>query len=86
MIERWLFSRSESAALLVALALGYIVLYLAKREEKFLRGLGLFLGVFIIVATSLQLLGKLIMRVKVCQEISRGINWEAPHWQQKMAP
>jgi hypothetical protein len=72
--------------LLIALALGYLVLYLAKREEKFLKGLGLFIGVFIIVTASLQLLGKLLIRVRICQEISRGgIKWEAP-FPQKMAP
>lgn len=41
------------ALLLMALGLGYIVCYLAQREEKALRTVGYFIGTFIIVLSAL---------------------------------
>jgi len=71
MISGLFFSKSDAATLLIALASGYIVCYLAKREEGYLRKLGFALGVFIIVATIVLLLGKLSMRIRSSIEIGK---------------
>jgi len=50
-------------ALLIALGFGYIVLYLAKREEKKLQFLGYIIGVTIITLSLIYLVGYILLRV-----------------------
>ena len=55
-----IFGKNE-ALLLIALALGYIVLYLAKREEKGLQFLGYFLGTLVISVSALLIIRDLFI-------------------------
>lgn len=52
--------------LLLALGVGYVVCYLAEREEKALRSLGLVIGSTIIVISALMLLNNLIFSAQIC--------------------
>jgi ABC-type arginine transport system permease subunit len=52
------------AMLLIALGLGYIVCYLANREEKALRTIGYFIGTFIIVLSSLLIMVNVFFAAK----------------------
>ncbi|MCX5701493.1 MAG: hypothetical protein NTW64_00725 [Candidatus Omnitrophica bacterium] len=52
------FGRIQGSVLLIALAMGYIVCYLANKEQKLLRSLGNLIGLFIIVISSLLLMAK----------------------------
>ena len=47
MVEYWW--GTKNALLVIGLGIGYLVLYLAKREEKGLQALGYFLGTIIIL-------------------------------------
>lgn len=51
--------------LLVALALGYIVLYFANREEKNLRSIGFAIGTLIIALAVLTIVGKAFYKLSV---------------------
>lgn len=55
------------ALLLIALGIGYIVLYLANREEKGLRAAGIIAGVLIMGLSAIMILGKLAMCAKFCK-------------------
>jgi hypothetical protein len=55
-----------NAVLLVALALGYIVCYLANREEKSLRTGGYMVGVFIIIFSGILLVNNLLLSTREC--------------------
>lgn len=57
-------------ALLIALGFGYIVLYLAKREEKRMQFLGYIIGVTIITLSLIYLVGYILMRVIYSPRIS----------------
>lgn len=50
------------ALLLIALGFGYIVLYLAKREEKRLRFVGYLLGITIIVFAVIYMIGNTLIQ------------------------
>lgn len=50
--------KMNGVGLLATLGLGYIVCYLANREEKFLRTLGYSIGTFMIVISCILLLAK----------------------------
>jgi len=54
------------AILLVALALGYIVCYLASREEKTLRLAGYFIGVFIILLSAMLIVNNVVLGARFC--------------------
>jgi len=54
------FASSAEAILLVALALGYIVCYLANREEGNFRSAGYIIGVFIILLSIVLIFNNLI--------------------------
>ena len=56
------FSGLSDAILLVALGVGYVVLYLAKREEKSLQLMGYLIGGVIIVMAAVYILGSLFYR------------------------
>ncbi|MDD4900074.1 MAG: hypothetical protein PHT31_04205 [Candidatus Omnitrophica bacterium] len=64
-------SFANIALFLIALALGYLVLYFANREEKDLRTLGIILGAVIIIISSVAIIGKIVMRAKVCQMMKK---------------
>lgn len=49
-----------ASTLLIALALGYIVCYLANKEHKALKTAGYTIGTFIIVLSSILILAKII--------------------------
>jgi hypothetical protein len=53
------------AILLVALGLGYIVCYLANREEKTLRSAGYLIGVFIIFVSAMFIINNIIFSVRL---------------------
>ena len=52
----------SDAILLVALGIGYVVLYLAKREEKALQFTGYLIGGVIIVLSLIYILGNLLVK------------------------
>ena len=60
-------SFANIALFMIALALGYLVMYFANREEKDLRTLGFVIGIVIIVISSVSIIGKIVMRAKMCQ-------------------
>lgn len=66
MLSRLIFSKSESGTLFIALTLGYLVFYFAKREEGLLKKLGYSIGVLVIAASLILLLGKLTLRLNAC--------------------
>ena len=53
------------ALLLIALGLGYVVLYLAKREEKRLQFIGFIIGVLIIALSLIYLISSSLLQ-SVC--------------------
>lgn len=57
----------SEALLLLALGLGYIVCYLANREEKVLRTIGYFIGTFIIVLSGLLIIVNVFFAAKFCR-------------------
>jgi len=50
----------SSALLLIALASGYVVLYLANREEKAMHNIGFFIGVFVMAFSAVIILGNVV--------------------------
>lgn len=67
-------SGTNRAFLLIALALGYIVCYLANREEKALRTVGYTIGISIIALSSLLILGNLFLEAKFWTKDARYIS------------
>lgn len=65
MLRTLVFTKSDYATLLIALALGYIVLYLAKREEGVLKTTGRIIATIVIVISLFLLVTKLITRINV---------------------
>ena len=64
-------TNANLAELFMALAFGYIVCYLAHREEKLLKRLGYIIGIVIIIGTALVILDKALLRVQryqACKE------------------
>lgn len=74
--------------LMIALALGYIVCYLANREEKNLRMAGLLIGGFVIAFSAIALVGNLLFTARVCGmgKMSRMGRMGMPMMQHKMMP
>ena len=69
MLGALFFSKSEAATLLIALGIGYIVTYLASREdEKSLKKLGLAIGISIILVSGVLLLAKFAWRIRTCTQ------------------
>ena len=64
-------SFANIALFMMALALGYLVLYFANREEKDLRTLGYVIGIVIIIISSVAIIGKIVTRAKFCQMMKR---------------
>lgn len=60
------FPGAFEALLLIALGIGYIVLYLAKREEKVLRFSGYIIGGIIIALAAVYLLGNILIQAQIC--------------------
>jgi len=56
------------AILLVAMALGYIVCYLANREEKTLRLAGYLIGIFIILLSAMLIVNNLVLNLRFCEK------------------
>ncbi|MCM8799897.1 MAG: hypothetical protein NC900_04150 [Candidatus Omnitrophica bacterium] len=63
------FLWSGEALLLLALGLGYIVLYLAKREEKGLQFLGYVVGTFIILLSIFYILINIFIGIQISRPI-----------------
>ena len=63
--------------LLLALGVGYIVCYLANREEKALRSLGLIIGGIIIAVSAVMLLNNLLFSARMCSG-PRGMGMMVP--------
>lgn len=61
--------RLNGTAALMALGLGYIVCYLANREEKNLRKVGYVIGIFMIITSCLLILAKAAWMVKGCSKM-----------------
>ena len=61
------------AILLVALGVGYMVCYLAKREEKTFKALGYLIGTFIIVLSALLILSSLLLAARFCNRMGKGM-------------
>lgn len=64
------FSGMLDALMLVALAMGYVVLYLAKREDKALRTIGYIIGIFIIALSALLILVGLGFKARACGKMA----------------
>jgi hypothetical protein len=56
----------KTGILLIAMALGYVVLYLAKREEKQLKTAGNIIGIFIIAVSAALILCNIICKARFC--------------------
>lgn len=56
------FPGNFEALLLIALGMGYLVLYLAKREDKGLQFLGYIVGVIIITLSLIYLVGNTLIQ------------------------
>lgn len=65
------FSGTAAATTLIALALGYIVCYLAKREDKALKTVGYVIGVFIIALSAILLVGKSVARFDLYRKVGK---------------
>jgi len=63
------FSDLHHAVVLIALALGYIVCYLAKREDKTLRILGYLIGTFIITISAVIILVNALLGLRPRRDI-----------------
>lgn len=61
------FVKGGEALLLIALGIGYLVVYFAKREEKGLRFCGYVIGGAIITLTIIYLLGSILFQAKMCR-------------------
>lgn len=59
----------STAILLVALGLGYIVCYLAQREEKTLKVLGYAIGTFMVALSILIILSNAILMSQGCRKM-----------------
>lgn len=59
----------SDAVLLLALGLGYIVCYLANREERGLRAIGYLIGVFMIILSALLILNNLLLSARLCRKM-----------------
>lgn len=57
----WIPSGLIIAIQLIALGIGFIVYYLAKREEKALKAIGYIIGISIIVLAGILVLDRLLM-------------------------
>lgn len=67
------FSDIHKATLLIALGLGYIVCYLAKREDKFLKTLGYLIGTFVIALSALIILANIILDARFCSKMGGSV-------------
>jgi hypothetical protein len=65
------FTIMLEAALLVALGLGYIVIYLARREEKALKALGYTIGSVMIILSSIFIISSLVFGTQIYRKIGR---------------
>lgn len=62
----------NEGALLIALGLGYIVCYLANREEKALRQVGFLIGTFIIALSVIMIVNQLLLSARMCNMAAKG--------------
>jgi hypothetical protein len=65
------FSGLADAILLVALGIGYVVLYLAKREEKGLQLTGYLIGGLIIILAAFYIVGNILFRAEYQRNMLR---------------
>ena len=65
------FSGLADAILLVALGIGYVVLYLAKREEKGLQLTGYLIGGLIIILAAFYIVGNILFRAEYQRNMTR---------------
>lgn len=63
------FGGLTEAVLLVALGLGYIVCYLANREEKTLRTVGYCIGTFMMVLSALLITISVFFSARICNNM-----------------
>jgi len=63
------FGHMNGTLALLALALGYIVCSLAKKEKGLLKTTGYFIGIAIVVISSVLILSKLIWTTKMCAKV-----------------
>jgi len=85
-----MFSGLTEGVLLIALALGYIVCYLANREEKKLRFLGYLVGVFIIIFCAVTIISNAFFSARMygamCKMRKMGCMSKMGMMQHKMMP
>jgi hypothetical protein len=60
-----LFASINDATLLIALGLGYVVLYLAKKEQKRMQFYGYLIGIVIIALASVYILSNLWLQSSI---------------------
>lgn len=67
------FSDIHKAVLLIALALGYIVCYLAKREDKLLKTLGYLIGTFVMALSALIILVNIVLDARFYRKMEGSV-------------
>jgi len=77
------FGGLAEGVLLIALGLGYIVCYLARREEKNMQITGYLIGAFIIVLSIIFILNSLLLSARFCAKM--GGNFKPYHMRQAPA-
>jgi hypothetical protein len=78
----------SDALLLIALGLGYLVFYVANREEKGLKALGFFLGTFIMMLAAVLLVSNTLFSARMCRMGKMGMmpGGRMMHGQMQVAP
>ncbi len=76
--------------LLIALGVGYLVIFFAKKEEKWLRAIGYIIGVIIIISATIYLLGNCWLQSRFCRmhrgRMFKHMMQQPPMMQPKTAP
>lgn len=70
------FNSLNNAALLISLGFGYIIYYLANKENKALKRIGCLIGAFIIVLSIIFIIINLILALKCYSQAEIMV----PHW------
>ena len=63
------FGHMNGVLALIALALGYIVCLLAKKEKDILKTAGYIIGIVIIAIASAVVLSKVLLTTKICNKV-----------------
>lgn len=79
-----LFSSINDALILIALCLGYMVLYFAKREEKGLKFIGYIIGCVVIALAAISLIFGAWIQTNICRCSKKEMRSHEGMMQQRM--